>query len=684
LATIICGALAFSAPFVVYLVTLAPAVTFGDSGELAAAAATLGIPHPSGYPLATLVGALFTFIPFGVIAWKVNLASAFTAAAACAVFYLLLRRMLTAVAPDRRAAAVAALGGALALGFSRTFWGQAVVTEVYALAALVLVAILFCGYSFVRTADPRYAYATCFLAGLASAAHPSLALVTVPLAVYALIAAKRLPTPRAFLLGAVFVALGFGVYLYLPLRALRDPVLDWGDPRTLGRFYDHVTRRVYGGPVWERLAFAPGQWRELALLTWREFTPAGAAAAVAGLIVSFATRRARPWTFFAILGLILGPLTAGALVLLLQIHQLYGIEVWYIPFFVIAAAFLARALFAVASTRGALGRWVGVGAAAAAAVLPATLNFPYNDNRGYYFSYDFGGNLMRTLPYKGWSVVFTEGAQGIFETAYLKMAERRRPDVLNLDAAGVVFRDYGPLSATRPARLDADGAAVWEREFALELMTRSATQPVYYQTFREEVLQYGHALEAEGISYRVYFSPPRDTRPAAVWKRYSFRGVDDFLARPDTARRRADLAARAAISRYYLMRARENFEGGDTAAAATILAVISPVAEGSWDDLAEIANLYLMLGTPREAIRYYDKAAAAFPRQGKGDPAFRLIYARLFANRAVAFLFLGDADGAAASYEESLAAYPNQPDVRRAADRDRLKKAAVEFPKQLR
>jgi hypothetical protein len=47
--------------FLVYLKTLAPSVTFIDSGELAAVACTLGIAHPTGYPLFTLLG-VFVFV----------------------------------------------------------------------------------------------------------------------------------------------------------------------------------------------------------------------------------------------------------------------------------------------------------------------------------------------------------------------------------------------------------------------------------------------------------------------------------------------------------------------------------------------------------------------------------------------------------------------------------------------
>src|ERR1051325_5016409 len=65
-----------------YLFTLAPTIVGGDSGELVTAVATLGVPHPPGYPLYCLLGHLFTLlVPFGSVAYRVNLFSAVAAAA---------------------------------------------------------------------------------------------------------------------------------------------------------------------------------------------------------------------------------------------------------------------------------------------------------------------------------------------------------------------------------------------------------------------------------------------------------------------------------------------------------------------------------------------------------------------------------------------------------------------------
>ena len=119
----IASALTACVAFGVYLYTLAPTVSGEDGGELVAAAYTLGIPHPTGYPIWTILGHLFTrIIPFGEIAWRVNLMSAFWAAATVGVLAYMLQRQSI-----RWFIACAA---ALSFAFSREFWEQSVIAEV--------------------------------------------------------------------------------------------------------------------------------------------------------------------------------------------------------------------------------------------------------------------------------------------------------------------------------------------------------------------------------------------------------------------------------------------------------------------------------------------------------------------------------------------------------------------------
>jgi hypothetical protein len=70
------GALCVALVASLYYITLYPSLPGGDSGELIVASCSLGLPHPPGYPLFAMIGWLFTHIPFGSIAWRVNLFSA--------------------------------------------------------------------------------------------------------------------------------------------------------------------------------------------------------------------------------------------------------------------------------------------------------------------------------------------------------------------------------------------------------------------------------------------------------------------------------------------------------------------------------------------------------------------------------------------------------------------------------
>ncbi len=87
------GALCVALIASLYYITLYPSLPGGDSGELIVASCSLGLPHPPGYPLFAMIGWLFTHIPFGSIAWRVNLFSAVCGVVASAFLYLAIFRV---------------------------------------------------------------------------------------------------------------------------------------------------------------------------------------------------------------------------------------------------------------------------------------------------------------------------------------------------------------------------------------------------------------------------------------------------------------------------------------------------------------------------------------------------------------------------------------------------------------
>ena len=135
--------LLFLLSFFVYLKNLCPTITFGDSGELVTASYLLGIPHPPGYPLYCLLGKLFTFLPFGSIAYRVNLMSVFFASLTVVLIYLVVLKLITHNSSRITFEYIPAIVAALCFAFSQSFWSYALVAEVYTLKAFFLALLIF-------------------------------------------------------------------------------------------------------------------------------------------------------------------------------------------------------------------------------------------------------------------------------------------------------------------------------------------------------------------------------------------------------------------------------------------------------------------------------------------------------------------------------------------------------------
>src|ERR1700691_3272304 len=83
--------LVFFPAFSFALAGLNPTFYADDSPVTITACVTLGIAHPPGYPLFTLIGYLFSRLPLAYYPFRVNLFSAFLAALVCLSLYGFLR-----------------------------------------------------------------------------------------------------------------------------------------------------------------------------------------------------------------------------------------------------------------------------------------------------------------------------------------------------------------------------------------------------------------------------------------------------------------------------------------------------------------------------------------------------------------------------------------------------------------
>ena len=141
--------------FLVYLVTAAPSVFWWDSGELVANVRTLGVPHRPGFPLYVLLAKVFSYLPVGSFVYEQNLFSGFCGALALVFFHLslvmFLGRQNELLGGSSARRNLVAFFTTLTIGFTFTFWIQAVRAEVYTLGAFLFTFALYC---FLRATPP--------------------------------------------------------------------------------------------------------------------------------------------------------------------------------------------------------------------------------------------------------------------------------------------------------------------------------------------------------------------------------------------------------------------------------------------------------------------------------------------------------------------------------------------------
>ena len=280
------------AALAVYVPRLYPSVPGGDAGELIAAATRLEVAHPPGYPLYTLLAHVATMLPFGSVAWRVNLLSALCQAGAASF-------VAAAVRAAARSTGAAIVAGLL-FAFSPLIFTYAVGTEVFGLHDLLVAALVYLTLRWRQGGgEMRLAVAVAGVIGLGLAHHHTIVFYALPVLGWLLWHGRELRTVRALALLAAGISYGLARYLYLPLAARTATTLSWGDPGTLGGFVDHLLRRDYGTfqlaagmePGASTLGTRLAAW---AMHTLDATLYVGAALAIGAAVVWLVARRAVP------------------------------------------------------------------------------------------------------------------------------------------------------------------------------------------------------------------------------------------------------------------------------------------------------------------------------------------------------------------------------------------------------
>lgn len=400
--------------FLVYLTTLAPTVATNDAGRFQIAASVLGTGHPTGYPTFTSLGKVFTYLPFGDSAYRMNLMAATFGAFGVALFFL--------VAHEAGSRALPATGAALVLAFSSTFWSQATIAEVYTMHAAFLLGVAFLLLRWRRTRRGFYVLLAAILYGVSLGNNAGMVLL-VPAFLILLLAGRHKSLSLGLLAGSGgLLLLGISVYAYIPIRGFAgawhnygDPVNDWAD----------VWALVTGARFQGLMGISPSELLDSAGQFLRALF--GQAAPPFGYMVGLLLLGGGvygAWVLSRKDGVVGGAYAVGLVCTLVYAlaYRIDDIAVYYIPVYLFLGLFTAAGASRLLEYRGGV-LWAVLPLAVAGFTLYA--NYEDQDRSGYYAERERSEAMLEQLPDK--AVLY--GKVPIIPITYLTVVEERREDV---------------------------------------------------------------------------------------------------------------------------------------------------------------------------------------------------------------------------------------------------------------
>ncbi len=431
----------FFTNLIVYLSTLSPTVGFIDSGELAVVCAKLGIAHPTGYPIYTLLGRIFTLLPVKEVIFRVNLMSLlFVCLGNLILFFIILKIIEPSFPKEKREdfqrscyKIWAAFLASLTFSFTPTLWSQAVSNEVYSLNILfynlIIILLLFWRGNLEKPKGVRIFLVLVFLYGLSFGNHMSTILL-LPALVFFVIATQGrsvLDSKRIILYLLLFI-LGLSIYIYLPVRSSQNPLLDWGNPETLSTFKRHVTGWQYR--VWmfsESTGKLSANFANFIKLFFHQFPFYLLPLSLLGIYQLFF--KDRKFLFF--------------LLILFFANIFYGInydipdiDPYFLSSFLVNSILIGAGLYFLFQIipKLKIKRIISYGIIFCFILLPFLLlknNYYEADRSKNYLAYDFASNLMRSV--KKDAIILTDVWDHYSPWLYLRYIELKRPDVAYLD-----------------------------------------------------------------------------------------------------------------------------------------------------------------------------------------------------------------------------------------------------------
>ena len=434
----------FIIPFAVYITTLAPGLYFIDTGELATVCIKLGIAHPTGYPLFTILGSIFSKIPIGEYIYRLNLMCALQSSLTVMVFfnlvYFILTRLNLNTDRDEKKkffgknennlfALIISFSSSMVLAFSSTFWDTSNSIEVYSLHVLFVVSVMYiflkaCN-EFVKYSgkdDIKYWLLFAFILGLSFTNH----LTTVFLSVgfiylyFAINGFNKIAYQKILLMGIPFV-LALTVYVYFFIRGDNN-IIAWGNPVNLDNFYRHVSGKQFSIWMFTSTDSFSKQFAHYIDIYPKEFFYFPLIVSFFGLVYSFIKQR--KFFYYTILLFIFNIFYASN-------YDIHDIDTYFLLSFVVTVIWFALGLRFIFE-KMKLNIFI---AALIAILIPLTSiygNFKENNLSKSNFVKEYTENIFKSAAQNS-IIVSTQWDFWVSASFYFQYVNNYRPDVAVID-----------------------------------------------------------------------------------------------------------------------------------------------------------------------------------------------------------------------------------------------------------
>ncbi len=224
---------------------VAPTFNSDDSPETTVAFQTMGIQHPPGYPLDTLIGKIFTMIPVGNVMFRSNLMAMFFNIITAFFIFIFVKINLRIDTKESLVNYIFAGLSALFYLFSNSVFLQSTFAKgsIYTLNSFFTITIVALLLNLKK--NIKYFFLFSFLYGLSLGNHWQSIIVIFPAVAFYLFINWKYLNAGAIVKSIFFFMIGISIYIFIFIRSTEQPIYSWGDIKSLKDFIWLISRAQY-------------------------------------------------------------------------------------------------------------------------------------------------------------------------------------------------------------------------------------------------------------------------------------------------------------------------------------------------------------------------------------------------------------------------------------------------------